>query len=136
MHVPQWLALTIAAAVILFGIFRIYLATGGLPDEERAKRRRGMYAMSRRQHGLIGVLFIIVGSALIATALGWNPMQPAQQGKAPAEPARRGGGAIVLDPLTEGARLQIQPKNRAPTQPAPAAPPTQPPAPAAPPATP
>jgi hypothetical protein len=76
MHVPQWLALLIAGAVILFGVFRLYLAIGGPSDEERSTARRGLYAMSRRQHGLTGVLFLLVGGALIATAFGWNPMAP------------------------------------------------------------
>ena len=35
MHVPQWLALTIAGGVILFGVFRLYLAVAGPSDEER-----------------------------------------------------------------------------------------------------
>lgn len=134
MHVPQWLALTIAAAVILFGIFRIHLATGGMPDEERAKRRRGMYAMPRWQHGLIGALFILVGGALIATALGWNPLAPPTPEKV--SPNRGPGGAIMLDPLGDAARMQIKPKNSA--SPAPTTPPatTPPTAPTPPPATP
>ena len=94
MHVPQWLALLIAGAVILFGIFRVYLAVAGPTDEERAKHRRGMYAVPRWHHGLVGVLFLLVACALIATAFGWNPL-----GKTLRAPAKSpGGGAIVIEP--------------------------------------
>lgn len=100
MHVPQWLALLIAGAVILFGCFRIYLAVAGPSDDERAKHRRGMYAMSRRQHGLVGVLFLLVAGALVATAFGWSPFAPTpvkvSPGKAPAEPAKRDRTLIVV----------------------------------------
>lgn len=75
MRIPPWLSLVIAGAVILFAIYRLYLAFGGPSDEERKAHRRGMLAMPRRQHGLIGVIFLIVGGALIATSLGWNPFR-------------------------------------------------------------
>ncbi len=100
MHVPQWLALVIAGAVILFGGFRLYLAFGGPPDEERANARRGMYAMPRWQHGLVGVLFLVVAGALVATAYGWNPVAA----KVTAQPTKatpasgRGGNAITIEP--------------------------------------
>ncbi len=100
MHVPQWLALTIAGAVILFGLFRLYLAVAGPSDDERAARRTGLYRMTRRQHGLVGVLFLLVAGALVATAFGWNPMAP----RAAEQPARPGpndlrmGPKIVLPP--------------------------------------
>ena len=61
--VPQWLALLIAGAVILFGIYRLWLDFGGPSDEERAEHLRGLYAMPRRQHGLIGIIFLIIAGA-------------------------------------------------------------------------
>lgn len=110
MHVPQWLALTIAGAVIIFGFFRLYLAFAGPSDEERTSARRGLYAMSRRQHGLVGVLFLLVAGALVATAFGWNPVgrkvapapTPTPAGprapRAPAPPtAPAGSGAIIVE---------------------------------------
>ena len=100
MHVPQWLALLIAGAVILFGGFRLYLAFGGPPDEERAKARRGLYAMPRWQHGLVGVLFLVVAGALVATAYGWNPVATkASPQRIKTTPAAGGGGnAITIEP--------------------------------------
>jgi hypothetical protein len=74
MHVPQWLALVIAGAVILFGLYRLYLAVGGPSDELRAERRSSMLRTPRWHHGLVGALLVLVGAALVATAFGWNPI--------------------------------------------------------------
>jgi hypothetical protein len=98
--VPQWLALLIAGAVILFGIYRVWLAFGGPSDEERAQARRGLLAMPRRQHGAIGLIFLLVGGALIATAFGWNPFQkeaatPPAAPTAPADGATRGSAIPI-----------------------------------------
>lgn len=92
--VPQWLALVVAAAVILFGIYRLWLAFGGPSDEERAAERRGLLAMPRRQHGAIGLIFLLVAGALIATAFGWNPFQKEQP--APTAPTGGSGKATAI----------------------------------------
>ena len=73
MHVPQWLSLLIAVAVIGFGAYRLWYAVKGPSDEERAKARRGMMAMPRRTHGMVGVIYLLVGAALLATSFGFNP---------------------------------------------------------------
>ena len=97
--VPQWLALLVAAAVILFAIYRLWLAFGGPSDEERAEARRGLLAMPRRQHGLIGVIFLIIAGALIATAFGWNPFRRNQaQQTAPVGKEPNKGSAIPVTP--------------------------------------
>ena len=100
--VPQWLALLVAAAVILFGIYRLWLAFGGPSDEERAAERRGLLAMPRRQHGAIGIIFLLVAGALIATAFGWNPFRREQpQQTAPvdkAPPGSKAGSGIPVTP--------------------------------------
>jgi hypothetical protein len=96
MRVPQWLALVIAGAVILYGAYRLYLAVGGPDDEERSKHRRGLYATPRWHHGLVGVLLVLAGGALIATALGWNPL--ASQPQPPAGQPRSGGREIIITP--------------------------------------
>ncbi len=102
MHVPQWLALTIAGGVILFGVFRLYLAVAGPSDEERAQRRTGLYRMSRRQHGLVGVLFLLVAGALFATAFGWSPMGRKVEPAAEPEPATTPGpSSIRMGPTIE-----------------------------------
>ena len=72
MRIPVWL--TIAAAILVtgFGAFRVYLAFKKA-DPEEAPARRGFYRMGRRTHGFIGFVYLLLGAALIATTLGWNP---------------------------------------------------------------
>jgi hypothetical protein len=69
-RIPVWLTLGVAALVIIFGGYRIYLSTR--PDEESAQRR-GMYRMGKRAHLFVGIVYILLGGGLIATSFGWNP---------------------------------------------------------------
>ncbi len=94
--IPQWLALLIAGAVILFGIYRLWLAFGGPSDEDRAEHRRGLYAMPRRQHGLIGIIFLLIAGALVATAFGWNPFRNAETPTAPTEGSGGSGKGTAI----------------------------------------
>lgn len=91
MAIPQWLAIAIAALVMAFGGYRIWLAIGGPPDAERAKHRSGMLAMSRRTNGLVAVLYLLVGGALLASAFGWKPW-----GSPTATVERPAGGGSAL----------------------------------------
>lgn len=72
MAIPVWLTIAIAVFVTGFGAFRIYLALKKQPDGEEAPRR-GFYRMGRRTHALIGTVYLLLGAALVATTLGWNP---------------------------------------------------------------
>lgn len=73
MAIPQWLAFVIAGVVLLYGGYRMYLAVAGPSNEERAKARTGLMAMSRRTHGLVSVMLLIAGGLLTASAFGWKP---------------------------------------------------------------
>src|SRR3979409_578274 len=73
MRVPIWLTLGVAALVCIFGAYRIRLAFGSDEEDQRARARKGLYAMGRRTHFLIGVVYLLLGGALIATSFGWNP---------------------------------------------------------------
>lgn len=73
MRVPVWLTLGIAALVLIFGVYRIRLALRSDTDNEKAKARKGLYAMGRRTHLLIGVVYLLLGGALVAVSFGWNP---------------------------------------------------------------
>ena len=97
MAIPQWLIFTIAGLVILFGVYRMWLAVAGPSDEERAKHRRGMLAMGRRTHGLVAIMFFIVGALAIASGFGWKPFTSKAADTAPASPARP-GSALPLTP--------------------------------------
>ncbi len=99
--VPQWLALLVAGAVILFGIYRLWLAFGGPSDEARAEERRGLMGVPRRHHGAIGIIFMLVGGALIATSFGWNPFRTDEPGPVP--------GAVELKQQHPGSGLTVEP---------------------------
>jgi putative exporter of polyketide antibiotics len=72
-QIPAWLTIAIAAVVIIFGAYRIYLATR-ISDQEREQRRRsGLYTMSKRTHLFVGIIYLLLGGGLIATTFGWNP---------------------------------------------------------------
>jgi predicted signal transduction protein with EAL and GGDEF domain len=73
MRIPVWLTLGVAILVILFGAHRIRLSLRSEEDEGRARQRKGLYAMSRRTHRLIGVVYLLLGAALVAASFGWNP---------------------------------------------------------------
>ena len=79
MRVPQWLTFAIAVIVMIFGGYRLWLATRKQPadDQDRPGRKRGFYGMSKKTHLAIGVLYMLLGGALIATSMGFNPFASA-----------------------------------------------------------
>jgi hypothetical protein len=70
-RIPVWLTLGIAALVIIFGSYRLYLATR--PADDSAAPRRGLYSMSKRAHLFVGIIYLLLGAGLIATSFGFNP---------------------------------------------------------------
>ena len=74
MRIPVWLTLGVAILVCIFGAYRIRIAFRSAEEDERARARKGLYAMGRRTHFLIGVIYLLLGGALIATSFGWNPL--------------------------------------------------------------
>jgi hypothetical protein len=73
MRVPVWLTLGVALLVCLFGAYRIRLAFRSDAEDERARERKGLYAMGRRTHFMVGLIYLLLGGALVATSFGWNP---------------------------------------------------------------
>ena len=69
-RIPVWLTIGIAALVIIFGLYRLYLATRKV---DVAQPRRGLYSMSKKMHLFVGVIYLLLGSGLIATSFGFNP---------------------------------------------------------------
>ena len=102
MRVPVWLTLGVAVLVCVFGVYRIRIALRSDEEDERARARKGLYAMTRRTHFLIGVIYLLLGGALIATSFGWNPLgsaigpstQAPGKDAAPAKP-----GSVPADQL-------------------------------------
>jgi hypothetical protein len=73
MRIPVWLTLGVAILVIVFGVHRLRLSLRSEEEEARARQRKGLYSMGRRTHRLIGIVYLLLGGALVATTFGWNP---------------------------------------------------------------
>jgi hypothetical protein len=72
MRIPMWLTIVAAIFVTGFGVFRIYIATRK-PDPNEPPPRSGFHRMAKRTHGLLGVVYVLLGAGLFAVSLGWNP---------------------------------------------------------------
>jgi hypothetical protein len=72
MRIPVWLTLGVAVIVLGFGSYRLFLA---FRKEARSedKPKRGLYAMSKRSHLVIGTVYVLLGIGLVATSFGFNP---------------------------------------------------------------
>ena len=73
MRIPVWLTLAIAILVILFGIHRLRLSLRSETEPDPSVPRKGLYAMSKRAHLVIGLVYLLLGAALVATSFGWAP---------------------------------------------------------------
>ena len=73
MRVPVWLTLGVALLVIAFGVHRLRLSFRTEEDESRARQRKGLYGMGRRAHRMFGLVYLLLGAALIAASFGWSP---------------------------------------------------------------
>lgn len=71
--VPPWVTFLVAAAVSLFGVYRLYIAF--TVDTETLKERKGLYGLPRRTHLLVGIVYLIFGVILVASGLGYNPFR-------------------------------------------------------------
>jgi hypothetical protein len=78
--------------VTVFGVYRLSLGFRSREQDERARARGGLYGMPRRTQGLIGVVYLLLGAALVATSFGWNPL----------------GG--LFGPDTKPAKQQVEPR--------------------------
>ena len=87
MRIPVWLTLAVAALVIIFGAYRIYIAARPVVDDDSAKPRSRLYAMSKRTHLFVGVIYLALGAGLIATSFGWNPFGSTGSDTPPADQA-------------------------------------------------
>ncbi len=96
----MWLTLGVASLVIIFGLYRIAMVFRNSADEARARERRGLFGLAGRTHFLIGVIYLMLGGALVATTFGWNPLSDVftttpTDGAAPAAPTAPGGGKAI-----------------------------------------
>jgi Na+/H+ antiporter NhaD/arsenite permease-like protein len=70
MVIPQWIALLVAAMVLLFGVYRLSLSRRSDAEQERAAQRRGLFGMPRSRHLMFGILYVVMGVFLLLSALG------------------------------------------------------------------
>jgi len=100
-RIPVWLLYGFAVLVLVFGVHRIRIGFRSDEADKRARARKGLYAMPRRTHILIGVVYLLLGGALFATALGWNPMGDllGPSVDAPAKAAAPTHGGVPVDEL-------------------------------------
>jgi uncharacterized membrane protein YsdA (DUF1294 family) len=68
--IPPWITISIAALVIIFGVYRLRLYMHGAEKYEKLRTRGPMYRIPRRTHLMMGVVFCGLGTWLILTALG------------------------------------------------------------------
>ena len=104
MRIPVWLTLGVAALVIIFGVYRIHLAITRTPEQAaKAKTRGGLYAMSRRTHVLIGIVYLLLGAGLVATTFGWNPFGSSigPDTETPAKDKAPTKGGVPIDQLPQ-----------------------------------
>lgn len=96
MRVPVWLTLGIAALVMIFGVYRIRLALK-VKDQSGDQPRKGLYAMGKRTHLLIGIVYLLLAGALVATSFGWNPFGDSF-GSTEKPPADKAPTTVPLEP--------------------------------------
>lgn len=70
----------------MFGGYRIWLAMkpesppaanaegAKPPTQSRSLFAGGFYRMGKRTHLFVGIIYLLLGGALIATSFGWNPL--------------------------------------------------------------
>jgi hypothetical protein len=103
MHIPAWLVLGLGVLVAIWGAYRIRIGFRSDAEDERARSRKGLFALARRTHVLVGLVYVLLGAALIATSFGWNPFgnmfgpDTATPGKG-AEPTSTGVPIDVVPP--------------------------------------
>jgi len=91
MRVPQWLTILVAAWVIAFGLYRLWLARDPKQDLKKSEGKKGVFAQKRTTQALFGVVYLLLGGALIATSFGWNPIADATAPSTGTAPANGSG---------------------------------------------
>ncbi len=124
MVIPVWLTLGVAALVLIFGAYRIRIAFRSDEEDERARARKGLYAMGRRTHFLIGLIYLLLGGALVATSFGWSPLGGlfAPQPEAPVKPPRSVTLPLPAPPPSKPSTEPTKPADSAQPAPAPTTP--------------
>lgn len=84
MRIPVWLTLGVGIAALLYGVYRIRLSFRRPVEPvegEPARPRRGLAAMSAGMHRFVGIVYALLGAALLAASFGWSPLAGLFEGK-------------------------------------------------------
>lgn len=81
MRIPVWLTLGVGIAALLYGAYRIRLSFRRPVEGEAERPRRGLAAMSSGMHRFVGIVYALLGAALLAASFGWSPLAGLFEGK-------------------------------------------------------
>jgi uncharacterized membrane protein HdeD (DUF308 family) len=70
LSLPPWVPLLVGVLVIVFGLYRLRLSFRSPDEDQRARERGGMYGFPRRTHLLFGIVYLLMGGMLVASAFG------------------------------------------------------------------
>jgi len=106
MAIPRWLVFILAAWVLVFGAYRLWVAFRK-KDTDTSKphwQQKSVFGRTKRAHAIYGSLYVIAGAMLLATGFGVEmPFAKGcrsmfeKQGQQPA-PAEQGGKIELTDP--------------------------------------
>ena len=73
MILPVWILWTVAALLFIFGAYRLRLGFRSAEAQAQAAARGGLFGLPRRTHALVGIVYMMLAAALVATSFGWRP---------------------------------------------------------------
>lgn len=71
---PRWLVFGLAALVLVFGAYRVYVALRRDDGEEGVShwRQVSVFGRTKRAHLIYGLLYLAAGAMLVASGFGWQ----------------------------------------------------------------
>jgi len=72
MVLPRWLVFVLAAWVVVFGVYRLWVAfrREGGDDKTPHWRQVSVFGRTKRAHAIYGIAYLLLGGMLLATGFG------------------------------------------------------------------
>ena len=70
MEIPRWVSLVVGVAVIYFGFYRLGLARRDPHADGQTRARGGLNGLPQRTHLLFAILYLLMGTFLVASGSG------------------------------------------------------------------